>query len=71
MLGLPVGVTAIGPPPTIDTKTSDVTVELEARDEALLGMVGELTCELEFTIDGEAISLRTGNGRLRIDPRRE
>lgn len=71
MLGLPVGVTAIGPPPTIDTNTSDVTVELEARDEALLGMVGELTCELEFTIDGEGISLRTGNGRLRIDPRRE
>jgi len=71
MLGLPVGVTAVGSPPTIDSSTTEVAVELEARDEALLGMVKDLRCELEFTIDGEAVSLRTGTGRLRIDPRRE
>ena len=71
MLGLPVGIEAVGPPPTIDSNASEVAVLLESRDEALLGMVGELACELKFSIDGEDVRLRTGSGRLRIDPRRE
>ena len=71
MLGLPVGIEAVGPPPTIDSNASEVAVLLESRDEALLGMVGELACQLKFSIDGEDVRLRTGSGRLRIDPRRE
>ena len=69
MLGLPVGVTAVGPEPTIDKDSSEVAVELEATDDALLGLVNELKCEVMFTVNGGEIGLRTGAGRLRIDPR--
>jgi hypothetical protein len=69
MLGLPVGLTAVGPEPTIDKNSTEVAVELEARDEALLGLVSDLKCDVQFTVEGEKISLRTGSGKLRIDPR--
>jgi hypothetical protein len=71
MLGLPVGVTAVGPEPTIDKTSTEVAVELAATDDALVGMVNELKCDVQFTIDGENTQLRTGSGRLRIDPRLE
>jgi len=71
MLGLPVGLTAVGPEPTIDKDSTEVAVELAATDEALLGLVGELACEVAFTVGGEVVNLRTGNGKLRIDPRLE
>jgi len=71
MLGLPVGVTTVGPEPTIDKTATEVAVELAATDDALLGMVNELKCDVQFTINGEATQLRTGSGRLRIDPRLE
>ena len=69
--GLPVGVTAVGPEPTIDKNSTEVAVELEARDEALLGLVNDLKCDVLFSVNGDEISLRTGSGRLRIDPRLE
>lgn len=71
MLGLPVGITAVGPEPTIDSSSTEVAVELEATDDALLGLVGDLKCDVRFPGDGAAqeISLRTGSGKLRIDPR--
>jgi len=31
--------------------------------------VNELKCEVMFTVNGGEIGLRTGAGRLRIDPR--
>ena len=69
--GLPVGMTAVGPEPTIDKTSTEVAVELEARDEALLGLVNDLKCDVMFSVNGDEISLRTGSGRLRIDPRLE
>jgi hypothetical protein len=69
ILGLPVGITAVGPEPTIDSSSTEVAVELEATDDALLGLVGDLKCDVRFSGDGEEISLRTGSGKLRIDPR--
>jgi hypothetical protein len=71
MVGLPVGVTAVGPQPTIDRTSQEVAVELEATDDALLGLVSELTCDVVFNVNGGDVSLRTGSGRLRIDPRLE
>jgi len=71
MVGLPVGVTAVGPEPTIDATSQEVAVELEATDDALLGLVNELTCDVVFNVNGGEVSLRTGSGRLRIDPRLE
>jgi hypothetical protein len=71
MLGLPVGITAIGPEPTIDKTSQEVAVELEATDDALLGLVSELKCDVRFTVNGGETRLQTGSGRLRIDPRLE
>lgn len=71
MLGLPVGVTANGPEPTIDKTSKEVAVELEATDDALLGLVSELKCDVRFTVNGGETRLQTGSGRLRIDPRLE
>jgi hypothetical protein len=71
MLGLPVGLSAVGPEPTIDATSTEVTAELEATDEALLGLVRGLGCDVRFDVNGEEISLRTGSGTLRIDPRLE
>jgi hypothetical protein len=71
MLGLPVGITAVGPEPTIDSSSTEVSIELEATDDALLGLTGDLKCDVRFAGAGDApeISLRTGSGKLRIDPR--
>jgi hypothetical protein len=69
ILGLPVGITAVGPEPAIDSSSTEVAIELEATDDALLGLVGDLKCDVRFSGDGEEISLRTGSGKLRIDPR--
>ena len=71
MLGLPVGMTAVGPEPTLDKTSTEVAVELEARDEALLGLVNDLKCSVRFSVNGDETSLRTGSGKLRIDPRLE
>ncbi|SMP65562.1 hypothetical protein SAMN06265222_10990 [Neorhodopirellula lusitana] len=71
MLGLPVGVTQVGVTPTIDKDSNEVAVQLEARDEALLGLVSELKCDVQFSVGGVELQLRTGSGKLRIDPRLE
>ena len=71
MIGLPVGLSAVGPEPTIDRNSTEVSVQLEATDDALLGLVGNLKCVVRFTVDGEETHLRTGSGKLRIDPRLE
>ncbi|MEZ6091970.1 MAG: PPC domain-containing protein [Pirellulaceae bacterium] len=71
MIGLPVGLSAVGPEPTIDQTSTEVAVELEATDDALLGLVSELACDVRFSVGGEEIHLRTGSGKLRIDPRLE
>ena len=71
MLGLPVGMSALAPVPTIDESSNEIVVELEASDQALLGMVSNLQCDVQFSVDGEELHLRTGAGKLRIDPRLE
>ncbi|QDT64717.1 PPC domain-containing protein [Calycomorphotria hydatis] len=71
MLNLPVGVTMVGSEPTIDQTSTEVSVVLEANDDALLGLVSDLKCDVLFSINGEEIHLRTGSGKLRIDPRLE
>ena len=71
MLGLPVGLSETGEPATFDQNSKEVTVELEATDEALLGLVGDLQCDVQFSVEGKEIHLRTGSGSLRIDPRLE
>jgi hypothetical protein len=52
---------------TKDSK--QVSFLIEATDEALLGSVGGVTCEVAVQAGGQEIRQRTGNGRLRVDPK--
>jgi hypothetical protein len=69
LLGLPKGVAVVGGPPTITTDSKQITFEVEATDDALLGSVPGLECELVVKTAGQEIRQRAGKGTLRIDPR--
>ncbi len=70
LLGLPKGVRVVEPLPRITRESKELAFEIEATDEALLGAVGGLSCELTVLMAGQEIHQRTGKGTLRIDPRR-
>lgn len=69
LLGLPKGVTAVEPPPRITKDSAEIAFEVEATDDALLGSVNGLSCEVTVTSGGQEIRQRSGKGVLRIDPR--
>lgn len=68
LLGLPKGVTVKEPLPKLTKSSKEVTFEIEATDEALLGRVSGLNCEVIVRTGDQEIHQRTGNGTLRIDP---
>jgi hypothetical protein len=69
LLGLPKGVSLVGAAPRITKEAKEITFEIEASDEALLGAVSGLECELIVNVAGQEIRQRAGKGTLRIDPR--
>jgi hypothetical protein len=69
LLGLPKGVAVVGPPPKITRESKRIAFEVEATDDALLGPVPGLECELLVRAAGQEIRQRSGKGTLRIDPR--
>lgn len=69
LLGLPKGVTQLGPPPRITNETREISFEIEATDDALLGPVGGVACEVVLQSGGQEIHQRSGNATLRIDPK--
>ena len=70
LLGLPKGVTQIGPIPTLTKDTAEITFEIEATDEALLGPIAGVGCEIILKAGGQEIHQRSGSATLRIDPKR-
>lgn len=68
LLGLPKGVTVVDPQPQLTRDSPEIVFELEATNEALLGSVRGIACEIVVKIAGQEIRQRTGNGTLRIDP---
>lgn len=68
LVGLPKGVTARVPNPTLKAGDSRLTFEIEAGGDALLGQYKELTCEIIVRENGQEIRQRTGKGVLRVDP---
>ena len=66
---LPRGVSVVGPPPKIKKDSKQIVFEVEATDDALLGAVNNLECELLVRVAGQEIRQRAGKGTLRIDPR--
>ena len=69
LLGLPKGVSVREPLPRITTTAKEVVFQVEASDEALLGPVNNIECEIIVRISGQEIRQRTGKGVLRIDPK--
>jgi hypothetical protein len=69
LLGLPRGVAVVGDPPKVTKDSRQIAFEVEATDEALLGAVSGLECELLVRAAGQEIRQRSGKGTLRIDPR--
>lgn len=68
LVGLPKGVTIVEPLPTLTRESKEIAFELKATNEALLGSVRGISCELTVKSAGQEIHQRTGNGTLRIDP---
>jgi hypothetical protein len=69
LLGLPKGLRVVEPLPVITKQSRDFAFEVEATDEALLGAVKDLSCEITVQVAGQEIHQRSGKGTLRIDPR--
>ncbi len=68
LLGLPRGVTVVEPFPSITRESTNVTFQLSAASEALLGQASGLLCEVHIPAGDQQIVQRTGRGTLRIDP---
>ncbi len=71
LLGLPKGVSVLDPQPVLTRDSKELAFELEATNEALLGSVRGISCEITVKVAGQEIRQRTGNGTLRIDPQIE
>ena len=68
MLGLPKGVTLVGGPSQINSKSQFVVFRLKASNEALLGQYRELKCQFTYQVKGQSIRQVSRNGTLRVDP---
>jgi hypothetical protein len=69
LLGLPKGVTVREPLPRITAAAKEVVFQIHASEEALLGRVSGLECEITVQAAGQEIRQRSGKGILRIDPK--
>ncbi|RFC46959.1 MAG: hypothetical protein DVB23_001383, partial [Verrucomicrobia bacterium] len=69
LLGLPKGVEVREPLPRVTANAKEVVFQIHAKDEALLGPVSNLECEVIVHAAGQEIRQRTGKGILRIDPK--
>lgn len=69
LLGLPKGVSVAKPLPVITKDSKQLAFNIVATDEALLGRISGLSCEVIVKTGGQEIRQRTGSGTLRIDPK--
>ena len=68
LVRLPKGVQLAGKAPEIRPGDRSVTFEVEASEDALLGMYKEIACDVTVMEKGQAIHQQTGSGILRVDP---
>ena len=71
LMRLPKGVTLVGKAPEIKSGDKEVVFEVQASNDALLGMYKEIACEVTVVDKGQSIRQQTGSGVLRVDPVRE
>jgi hypothetical protein len=70
LMRLPKGVTLVGQAPEIKSGDKEVVFEVQASNDALLGMYKEIACEVTVVDKGQHIHQQTGSGILRVDPAR-
>ena len=68
LLRLPKGVTLVGQGPEIKSGDKEVVFEVQASNDALLGMYKEIACDVTVVEKGQPIHQQTGSGILRVDP---
>jgi hypothetical protein len=68
LMRLPKGVTLVGKAPEIKPGDKEVVFEVQASNDALLGMYKEIACEVTVVDKGQPIHQQTGSGILRVDP---
>jgi hypothetical protein len=68
LMRLPKGVTLVGKAPEIKPGDKEVVFEVQASNDALLGMYKEIACEVTVLDKGQPIRQQTGSGILRVDP---
>jgi hypothetical protein len=68
LLRLPKGVTLVGAAPQIKSGDKEVVFEVQASNDALLGLYKEIACEVIVVDKGQPIHQQTGSGVLRVDP---
>jgi hypothetical protein len=68
LIRLPKGVTLVGDAPQIKSGDKEVVFEVQASNDALLGMYKEIACEVSVVDKGQPIHQQTGSGILRVDP---
>jgi Bacterial pre-peptidase C-terminal domain len=66
---LPRGVKQVGKA-QITAKDTQVVFEIEADQDALMGLYKEIACEVTVTENGQAVHQQTGSGVLRVDAAR-
>ena len=65
---LPNGIKLMQPLPMIAPNDSQVSFNIEASSDALVGLYKDIICEVTVTDRGQTIRQQTGSGMLRIDP---
>ena len=67
---LPHGVKLVEPAPQITSKDEKVVFQIEADQDALVGLYKDISCEVAVIENGQSIRQQTGSGVLRVDPAR-
>jgi hypothetical protein len=67
---LPHGVKLVEPAPQITSKDEKVIFQIEADQDALVGLYKDISCEVTVIENGQSVRQQTGSGVLRVDPAR-
>jgi hypothetical protein len=67
---LPHGVKLVEPAPQITSKDEKVVFQIEADQDALVGLYKDISCEVTVIENGQSVRQQTGSGVLRVDPTR-
>lgn len=68
LIRLPKGISLVGEPPVLKPDSKELTFEVAANNEALLGQIQDIGVKLTFREGGVEASQENGIGSLRVDP---